>query len=225
MANALHRTCLTVIGLISPLIAIAFAPTLHAEPPAHHKHSIEAVEKCLGATKTAIENGSQKQPQISCDIPFDLKEDEIDSLIAMIGSDDDEPATTLETPGKKAAAVKTIINVRAAKCMAKVRVKTSLVEQAIKMENGVLALPDQWVSCDLTTKSKQLKQVRFAFTPTGKFHKSCLKAFSPKMGQFKLDCTFCRLNLAAQTLRFWVNQIGARMAGGINKALGKKCKS
>lgn len=206
------------------IIAMISANATHAETsqPAHVKRTITAIEKCMGATKNAIEKGATKQPKINCDIPFQLKEQEMDLLLSLTGSEQDTNPEPLGN-NRKAAAVKTIINVRSASCIARIRVKTSLIQKAIDMKEGTLAIPAQWVSCDLTTKAKQNKKVRFAFTPTGKFQQNCLKNFSPKMGQFDLDCTFCRLNIVAQTLRFWVNQIGSRMAPGINKALGKSC--
>ncbi len=224
MAKVLKRKSLGSLALTLSCFCLLITP-LKAATPAHHKQTLDAIEKCLGNTKAAIETGAAKQPDIKCDIPFELKEQEIDTLLSMTGSNEESQTEPLQKPGKKAAAVKTIINVRSARCIARVRVKTSLIQKAIEIEAGRLALPPQWVTCDLTTKAKKSKQVRFAFTPTGKFENKCLKGFSPKMGNFKLDCTFCRLNIVAQTLRFWVNQIGGRMAPGINRALGKSCTS
>jgi len=205
------------------LVFCLFSTPGKAQPPAHHQVTINAIEKCLGTTKKAIEKGQKKHPLISCNIPFSFKEAELDALLTQKGQEPDQPEKRRHKASK--ATVKTIINVRSAKCMAKVRVKTGLVQQAIDKKHGELILPPQWVTCNLTTKSKKAKQVRFAFTPTGTFENNCLTQFSPKMGKFNLDCTFCRLNLVAQTLRYWVNKIGSQMTPGINRSLGKQCKT
>ena len=191
---------------------------LMAQTPAHHQKTIAAIEKCLGTTKKAVERGAKKHPLITCNIPFSFKEAELDALLAQSGSADEGGNKQL-----KKTSVKTLINVRSAACLAKVRVKTALVQAAIDKKNGALTIPPQWVTCDLETKAKTSKQVRFAFTPTGTFQQNCLRQFSPKMGKFDLDCTFCRLNIVAQTLRYWVNKIGSRMTPGINRSLGKQC--
>lgn len=198
---------------------------LHAQTPAHHQLTIDAIEKCMGKTKTAIEQGTQKKPTISCNIPFSFKEAELDGILTKSG-ETDHPQATKEKNVDKASksTVKTLINVRSAKCQAKVRIKTALVQKAIDIKEGTLIIPPQWVTCTLTTKAKKTKQVKFSFTPTGIFEQNCLRQFSPKMGEFNLDCTFCRLNLVAQTMRYWVNKLGARMAPGINKSLGKQCQ-
>ena len=197
--------------------------SLSAQTPAHHQKTIDAIERCLGTTKQAIERGAKKQPHISCNIPFAFKESELDAILSQSGSTDDGEEKRLDKASK--TSVKTLINVRSATCLAKVRVKTALVQTAINKQNGDLTFPPQWVTCDLQTKAKKSKQVRFAFTPTGTFENNCLRQFSPKMGKFDLECTFCRLNFVAQTLRYWVNKLGARMTPGINKSLGKNCPS
>jgi len=209
------------------LFFFSLAPSmLLAQPPAHHQATIDAIEKCLGKTKTAIEQGTKKSPTISCDIPFSFKEAELDAILTRSSETSTPQATKDERVGKASkSTVKTLINVRAANCQAKVRVKTALVRKAIDIKNGTLIIPPQWVNCTLTTKAKKSKQVKFSFTPTGTFENNCMKQFSPKMGEFNLDCTFCRLNLVAQTMRYWVNKLGARMAPGINRSLGKQCQT
>lgn len=195
--------------------------------PPHHRQSIEAIKKCLGKTKAAIEKGAASKTIISCDIPFTLKETELDELLTATGAraDENQPADEAVKGNKKASTVKTLINVRSASCTARVRVKTELVQKAIDMKDGVMTIPAQPVTCDVITRARAKKQVRFSFTPVGKFTNGCLTSFSPKMGEFKLDCTFCRLNIVAQSLRFWINQAGTYLKPGINRALGKKCKS
>ena len=203
--------------IVYPLI------TLKAQTSAHHQKTITAIEKCLGTTKKAIESGAKKHPNITCNIPFSFKEAELDAILSQSGSTEGGEEKRLDKASK--ASVKTLINVRSAKCLAKVRVKTALVQEAIDKKHGTLTVPPQWVTCDLQTKANKAKQIRFAFTPTGTFANNCLKQFSPNMGKFDLDCTFCRLNFVAQTLRYWVNKLGARMTPGINKSLGKACPS
>lgn len=202
-----------------------FSHVSHAEPPAHHKITITAIQKCLRTIKIAVEKGASKKPSIACNIPFSFKEVELDAILSQSGSNQQSLEQEKQTDKTSHSTVKTLINVRSAKCKATVRVKTALVKKAINMKNGKLIIPPQWVSCNLTTKSRKTKQVRFAFTPTGTFKQNCLNQFSPKMGKFDLDCTFCRLNFVAHTLRYWVNQMGTQMKPGINKALGKTCKT
>lgn len=189
--------------------------------PDHHKVTITAIQKCLGLAKKAIEYGTAKHPLISCNIPFSFNEAELDA--ALNQSKSKNKTTPEKTSSNKT--VKTIINVKSAKCLAKIRLKSSLLKKAIDMKDGKLSLPVQPVTCNLQTNSNKAKKAKFSFRPTGIFQNSCIKEFSPKMGNFKLDCTFCRLNIVAKTMTFWVNHIGSQMAPGINKALGKKCSS
>ncbi len=188
--------------------------------PKHHKVTITAVEKCLGLAKKAIEFGPKKHPLVSCNIPFSFNEKELDAVLRQSTSKSKDNSAE-KTKSHKA--VKTIINVKSAKCIAKIRVKSALLQKAIDMKEGDLVLPKQPVKCDLKTNSGKAKQAKFSFQPKGLFQNSCLKEFSPQMGNFKLDCTFCRLNILATTMTYWVNHIGSRFSPGINKALGKKC--
>ncbi|GJM00845.1 MAG: hypothetical protein DHS20C07_25240 [Methyloligella sp.] len=197
----------------------AFTHNAHALPE-HHKVTITAVEKCLGLAKKAIEFGHKKHPLVSCNIPFSFNEAELDAALQQSTS---KSKDTTSEKTKSHKAVKTIINVKSAKCMAKIRVKSELLQKAIDMKEGKITLPRQPVTCALKTNSNKAKQAKFSFQPKGLFQNSCLKEFSPQMGNFKLDCTFCRLNIVATTMTYWVNHIGSRMAPGINKALGKKC--
>lgn len=199
--------------------------------PAHHKQTVDAIEKCMSKTKTAIELGSGKKPVIACAIPFSFKEEEIDTLISASGSAEKSPA---ETPEERAnqkrlekaskSTVKSIINVKSAKCLASVKVSTALIEKAIAMKEGEVTLPAQPVKCDLLTRASKTEKVNFSFRPTGRFEGNCLREFSPKMGNFNIECTFCRLNFVAQTLRYWVNRIGSQFRPGINRAIGKPCR-
>jgi hypothetical protein len=217
-----------VACLMAPLLSAA---TASAMPP-HHKRTIDAIEKCLGTTKAAIEAGSKKSPSIRCSIPFSFQEQELDAVITASGSAE-KPLE--ETPEERAnrkrlnsaskTTVKTLINVREAKCQASVNVKTSLIEKAIAMKSGSLTFPAQPVKCDLTTKGNKTQKVSFTFKPTGTFEGNCLKEFSPEMGNFNIECTFCRLNFVAKTMSYWVNRLGARFRPGINRAIGKPCRN
>ncbi len=200
-------------------LSVSFIQNAHALPE-HHKITITAVEKCLGLAKKAIEFGHKKHPLVSCNIPFSFNEAELDAALQQSTSKSKD-VNTDKTRSHKA--VKTIINVKSAKCMAKIRVKSELLQKAIDMKEGKLILPRQPVTCALKTNSGIAKQAKFSFQPKGIFENSCLKEFSPQMGNFKLDCTFCRLNILATTMTFWINHIGSRFSPGINKALGKKC--
>lgn len=201
------------------------AATLQHNP--HHKVTIDAIQKCLGIAKRAIEVGPAKQPLISCNIPFSFNEAELNAVLNQTTSNKSDAKPDETTSSEKTTTtktVKTLINVKSAKCLAKVRVESALLQQAIDMKEGTLTLPRQNVSCNLQTNSDKAKRATFSFEPAGIFQQSCLKNFSPQMGNFKLDCTFCRLNILAKTMSYWVNYIGSRMAPGINKALGKSCQ-
>lgn len=202
-------------------LSLTFTKTADALPK-HHQVTVVAIEKCLGLAKKAIEFGPKKHPLVSCNIPFSFNEAELDAALQQSTSKSKE-GNAEKTRSHKA--VKTIINVKSAKCLAKVRVKSALLKKAIDMKEGNLTLPKQPVTCALQTNSNKAKKATFSFQPKGLFQQSCLKEFSPQMGNFKLDCTFCRLNIVATTMTYWVNHIGSRMAPGINKALGKKCSS
>lgn len=200
-------------------LSLALTQNVYALPE-HHKVTITAVEKCLGLAKKAIEFGPKKHPLVSCNIPFSFNEKELDAVLRQSTSKSTDKSAEKTRSHK---AVKTIINVKSAKCLAKIRVKSALLQKAIDMKEGDLVLPKQPVTCDLKTNSNKAKQAKFSFQPKGLFQGSCLKEFSPQMGNFKLDCTFCRLNILATTMTYWVNHIGSRFSPGINKALGKKC--
>lgn len=204
-------------------------PLQAAEYPPHHKRTIAAIDKCMSRTKQAIEQGAAKRPNIACNIPFAFKEAELDKLLTQSGSR--SPSDTAEDIANEKrlnaaskTTVKSLINVRSAKCLAKIRVKTRLVEKAIAMKNGEMTLPAQPVTCDLKTKANKVEKVRFTFKPTGTFEGNCLREFSPAMGNFNIDCTFCRLNFVAKTLAFWVNRLGSQFRVGINRAIGKTCR-
>lgn len=227
------------VALLFCLIFSSYNTSTKAEVPAHHKVSIEAIEKCLGKAKRAIEETAKKIPLISCDIPFSFKEAELDMLLNQSAEPETNlPAQTPQTETNKQtpedpkdgrlksaskSTIKTLVNVKAAKCVAKVRIETATLQKAIDMKEGELTLPKQPITCDLQTRSNLAKQASFSFQPYGLFTNGCLKKFSPQMGGFKLDCTFCRLKMVATTMSFWVNYIGSRMAPGINKTLGKTC--
>ncbi len=194
----------------------------------HHKVTIDAIQKCLGIAKMAIELGPSKKPMIACNIPFSFNEEELNAALNQSTSKKSVPENEDDKNAEKTTTtktVKTLINVKSADCLAKVRVKSQLLQQAIDMKEGALTLPKQPVSCKLKTNSNKAKSATFSFEPTGLFQQSCLKTFNPQMGNFKLDCTFCRLNILAKTMSYWVNYIGSRMTPGINKALGKTCTS
>lgn len=229
-----HKTKL--VALLYCLLFLANSTPSRAELPAHHKVSIDAIETCLGKAKRAIEETAKKIPLISCDIPFSFKEAELDMLLNQAPASGDEPPENnpkaTETKESKEgrlksaskSTIKTLVNVKTAKCLAKVRLETATLQKAIDMKEGELTLPKQPITCDLQTRSNLAKQASFSFQPYGLFANGCIKKFSPQMGNFKLDCTFCRLKMVATTMSFWVNYIGSRMAPGINKTLGKSCK-
>lgn len=238
---ALPNNPLTVISFLSlTFSALWLSASLASAMPPHHKKTVDAIEKCLGTTKAAIEQGSKKRPVIICDIPFSFKEQEIDAVINASGSaakteTKNEEDTTPKTAEDRAneerlksaskATVKSIINVKHASCLAKVKVNTALIEKAIAMKEGEITLPAQPVNCELTTRANKAEKVAFTFRPTGKFEGNCLKEFSPQMGNFTIACTFCRLNFVAKTLSYWVNRLGSRFGPGINRAIGKQCKA
>lgn len=194
----------------------------------HHKVTIDAIQKCLGIAKKAIELGPPKKPMIACNIPFSFNEAELNAALNQSTSKKTVPENETGKNSEKTTTtktVKTLINVKSAECLAKIRIKSKLLQQAIDMKEGAITLPKQPVSCKLKTNSNKAKSATFSFEPTGLFQQSCLKQFNPQMGNFKLDCTFCRLNILARTMSYWVNYIGSRMTPGINKALGKSCTS
>ena len=220
--------------LLAALLFLSFSLLLSstlqaAQYPKHHKRTIDAIEKCMSRTKLAIEKGAAKKPSIACDIPFSFKESELDTILEQSGSRDpadsaEDIANQKRLDAASKTTVKSLINVRSAKCLAKIRVKTALIEKAIAMKDGELTLPAQGVDCDLRTKAKKTEKVHFSFKPTGTFTGNCLREFSPQMGDFNIDCTFCRLNFVAKTLSYWVNRLGSQFRVGINKAIGKACR-
>ena len=220
MTNQMRRFA---FSFFLTFLTLATVHTQHALAlPKHHQVTIVAIEKCLGLAKKAIEFGPKKHPLVSCNIPFSFNEAELDAALQQSISKSKENS---EEKTRSHKAVKTIINVKSANCMAKVRVKSTLLKKAIDMKEGNLTLPKQPVTCTLKTNSNKAKKATFSFQPKGLFQQNCLKEFSPQMGNFKLDCTFCRLNIVATTMTYWVNHIGSRMTSAINKSLGKKCTS
>lgn len=225
MKQVNKNTTLWIVVLATVFSVFLSAPTslnlkaANAEP---HRKTIDAIEICMGRAKQAIEKGTKAIPLISCNIPFSLNETELDSLIKNAVTN---PSLDKKANQENLNSAKSYLNIRSLNCLAKVRVKNSSLRKAIDIKQGQMNLSPQWVTCNLKTNNKSQKNVRFSFRPIGKFADQCLKSFSPRMGEFNIDCTVCRLNMLAQSLSFWVNKIGSQMTPGINRALGKACKT
>ena len=214
------------------LMTFLLANTLAYQPEAlaaSKKHpSVIAALACIEQMAPIINDRQRAGPDVACDIPVALSENDLDELFKAAlrsASMSDKIRGTAEK--YSAGFAKTVTNFRAADCVIKLRVKPSQIIEALSNNDTVLQLPDQPAACDVTTKQHKIKKLTFAFSPKVEMNGGCVKKFALNMGKIDANCRVCyfnRLYLSTKLVSLWANHMSKNAKRILNAQLGAQCR-
>ena len=201
----------------------------HAFAITNDKHpSVIAALSCIDQIAPIVKKRQPQGPDVACDIPVSLSEKDLDDLFKAAlrsASMSDKLRGTAEK--YSAAIAKTVTNFRATDCTIKLRVKRSLIIEALEKDETVLQLPDQPADCDVTTKKHKIEKLKFAFSPKIEMKAGCVKTFALNMGKIDADCRVCyfnRLYLSTKLVSVWANRLSDNAKRVLNAQLGAQCR-
>ncbi len=196
---------------------------------ANNKHpSVIAALACIDQMAPIINDRQLTGPDVACDIPVSLSENDLDELFKAAlrsASMGDKVRGTAEK--YSAGFAKTVTNFRAADCVIKLRIKRAIILEALSSDEAAMQLPDQPATCDVTTKNHKIKKLKFAFSPEVELVNGCVKNFALNMGKIDADCRVCyfnRLFLATKLVGLWANHMSKNAKRILNAQLGASCQ-
>jgi len=218
-------TCLLAFLILN---ALAMAPEARASRDSQHL-SVKAAFACIEKIAPIVKKRQPQGRDIACDIPVSLSESDLDELFKAAlrtASMGDRVRGAAEK--YSATIAKTVTNFRSADCLIKLRVKRSVIIEALSRDKVTLQLPDQPADCDVTTKNRKIKKLKFAFSPQVEMVKGCVNKFALNMGKIDADCRICyfnRLYLSTKLIGLWANQQSGNARRILNTQLGASCAS
>ena len=111
--------------------------------------------------------------------------------------------------------------------MIKLRVKRSVIIEALSRDETVLQLPDQPATCDVTTKKHKIQKLTFAFSPKVEMAGGCVNKFALNMGKIDAGCRVCvfnRLYLSTKLVSLWASHMSKNDKRVLNAQLSAQCR-
>ncbi len=218
-----------ILLLLTFLIASSLAQRSDSFAAVNKKHpSVIAALACIEQMAPIINDRQIAGPDVACDISISLSEKDLDELFKAALRSSSMSSKIKGTAEKYSAGfAKTVTNFRAADCVIKLRVKRSLIIEALSRNNTVLQLPDQPAACDVTTKKHKIQKLTFAFSPKVEMTGGCVAKFALNMGKIDANCRVCyfnRLYLSTKLVSLWANHMSKNAKRILNAQLGAQCQ-
>ncbi len=190
--------------------------------------SVKAALACIKQIRPIVKNRQANGHDIACDIPVALSEHDLDELFkAAMRSTSLNEKMRGKAEKYSSTIAKTLTNFRAADCIIRLRVKRATIIRALTADRAAIQLDDQPAECEVTTKKRRLKKLKFVFSPLINMKAGCVEKFALNMGKIDAGCKIClfnRLYLSTQLVSLWANHMSKNAARALNIQLGERCR-
>ena len=221
-----HRHIYAVYGLLALFSCLALTST--GAQARVDKATVAAIKDCVKQVYEIVGARKAKGPDVSCDIPINLKERDLNQMFKVAVR-----AARLNGRWRAYAQkyspkiAKAVTNFRAADCLMKVRARRADILRGLKADRTVVQLADQPINCMVLTRKRKRKPLSFVLAPKVEMQGGCVRRFSLNMGKINADCRVClfsRLYLATRLIGLWANHMSGNITKTLNNLLGRSCQ-
>ncbi len=213
------------IVLVSLLAFSVMSATTEAfEEKESDKPTVRAVQTCLARLQGMIDHPAAEGKDLECTIPVVVDEEELETILNQAFDIKKLNKYRESFASKMTNMSRSLINVRSATCDMTIKMARDKVLEVILNKEGKTEFSQQPLSCDVKTKTGDIKKISFSFRPEFRVKDRCVTGFRPQMGDIKAGCKFCRLYVTTKLVSLWVNHFGKNLVPVFNQILYRKCK-